>query len=220
VFDPDASIGVSTCDWFSELAGNEDAADTTVGTTVNAYYTRDDSGDDVVVTVAKPLDDFITGGGYIVTTDSGGVYANDVGAHANYGFHVKFNKKGTNLQGRATLIVRSGDRVYQIKSNSLDSLGVHVADDKPGEAEFEAKANLIDVTDPYNPVSVSGNLVLQMRMTDLSEDDGADLIGWSLWDVRRGRGNQPATQLLLHSSNWTGNETQQQIIAAGNLMVH
>lgn len=220
VFDGERSIGVGTCPWTSDL-GSKDAEVWSVGTVAGGYYTRDESADYAVVTIAKPLDDFITGGGYLVATDSTGVYASTAGSHANFGFHVKFNKKGTNLQGGVNLIVRSDGRVYQIKSNAMDSLGVHDDGVNPGAAEFESKANITDITDDNAPMEVGGNYLLQMRMTDLSEADGLDSIGFSLWDIRRTSTNEDtASQLLLYSSNWNGDTTRQQVIAGGNLMVH
>jgi hypothetical protein len=74
-----------------------------------------------LLTVAKPRDDFITGGGYLTLSNSDGAYAGDPDSKANFGVHVKLNKKGTNLQGGANLIVRSNGHTYQIKSNVLDS---------------------------------------------------------------------------------------------------
>lgn len=53
-----------------------------------------------VVTVAKPLtSSFITGGGYLLMTQSAGMYAGQLGTKNNVGFNVKYNKAGTKLQG-------------------------------------------------------------------------------------------------------------------------
>jgi hypothetical protein len=215
VFDAAANVGVGTCDWDAVVAG--DAAEHTVATVIGAYYTRDQTDDDVVVTVARPLDDFITGGGFLVLSDSSGAYPGDEGSHANAGFHVKFNKKGTNLQGGANIIVRDGGRVYQVKSNSTTSLGIDGT-----YAQFEAKANLTDVTDEDAPVVIGGNYVLQMRMDDVSDDGDLDVVSFALWDIRRtGNGqNATTTQHMLFSSNWDGQQTLLQQLAGGNLMVH
>ena len=79
--------------------GTADSATYTVGIRVNGYYARNSAEDDAVVTVAKPLNSFISGGGHIVLTDSAGLKAGDDGSKANFGFGVKFNQSGTNLQG-------------------------------------------------------------------------------------------------------------------------
>ncbi len=219
VFVPARNIGVGTCNWTSLLSSSENAHSTNVGTIAGAYYTRNDPNDDTLVTVARPLGEFITGGGYIVATDSAGVYASADGTHANYGLNVKFNKKRTTLQGQVNLIVRSNGHVYQIKSNSITSLGITTVAGLP-VAEFESKANITDVTDPNNPIVLGGNFTLQMRMTEVSEFDATDKIAFSLWDIRRNKNGSIASQLLLYSSNWTGNTTQQQVIGGGNLFIH
>ena len=124
---------------------------------VGGRYIRDESADDTIVSVARPIDDFITGGGHLVLGDSEGTYAGDDGSKSNFGFNVKFNPAGTNLQGRATILVRGDGKVYKIKTNSLTSLGtVDVDGSGTGIAEFEAKANLTDVTDAENPISLGG----------------------------------------------------------------
>lgn len=218
VFVAERSIGVGSCDWTAALGG-KDAEEYTIGTAVGDHFVRDSSEDDTVVTIAKPLDDFITGGGYLVLSDSAGVFAGAPDSHANFGFHVKFNRRMTNLQGGVTLIVRGDDgAVYRIKSNAMDSLGV----DEGGRAQFESKANITDVSDRDNPYSIGGNYVLQMILTDRSADGSDDTIGFSLWDEQRhGNGqNATVTRLLLFSSRWDGNQTQQQQLASGNLMVH
>jgi hypothetical protein len=215
VFDAERSVGVASCDWTTVVAGDADIHD--VATTAGGNYVRDDNGDDVVVTVARPLDDFITGGGYLVLERSAGEYAGFSGSHANFGFNVKFNKPRTNLQGKATLTVRGDDgRSYRIKANSFDSLGAH-----DSAAEFQSKASITDVTDPSNPISLDGNLVLQMTMTDGGDADD-DTISFTLWDLRRtGNGKQArTTQYLLFSSHWTGSRTIEQSLGGGNLLVH
>jgi hypothetical protein len=218
VFDTERSIGVGSCEWTADI-GNSDAAQFTVGTVAGGYYARDDTRDDTVVTIAKPLDDFITGGGYLVLSESAGMFAGADASVANFGFHVKFNKSRTNLHGGVTLIVRGEDgRVYRIKSNAMDSLGI----DEHGRAQFESKANLYDVTGDDQTFEVGGNYVLQMTMHDRSGDGLDDTIGFSLWDVRRtGNGrNATTTRFLLFSSHWDGNQTLEQRLDGGNVVVH
>lgn len=213
------SIGVGSCPW-EALLGGDDAAEYQIGTVVGGFYERDESDDDTVLTVARPLEDFITGGGFLELSSSAGVFAGADGSRSNFGFHVKFNRRLTNLQGGVTVIVRGADgSVYRVKSTAMDSLGV----DREGNAQFESKANLTDVTDAAGPVSVGGNYVLQMTLSDRSDDGSADTIGFSLWDVRRTGGNGPngtTTRLLLFSSHWDGNQTTEQHLGGGNLMVH
>ncbi len=106
VFNLATSVGVASCTW-SAFLGTANARTYTVGTVVNRYYTRNEGTDDIAVTIVRPLNESITGGGYVVPTQSTGTYASTPGTHANFGFNVKFNKKNTNLQGSVNLIVRS-----------------------------------------------------------------------------------------------------------------
>jgi hypothetical protein len=58
-------------------------------------------------------------------------------------------------------IIRSNGHVYQIKSNTLSSMGV-----AGSQANFTGKASIQDITDPLNPISIDGNATLQLWMTD------------------------------------------------------
>jgi hypothetical protein len=188
--------------------GNTGATPYRIGIIVNHYYTRDNPDDDTVVTVAQPVNSMITGGGYIVNAASAGVYAGSLGLKTNFGFNVKYNKNMTNLQGNVNVIIRASDgRVYQIKSNAMNSLQTKLI---TGEASFESKANLTDVTDSNNPVSLGGNLTFQMVMKDNGEPGTKDLIGFTL---------RNSSGALLFSSNWDGIKTIQQNLRGGNLAV-
>ena len=171
--------------------------------------------------MSKPGEGFISGGGYLVLADSAGLYAGSVGTKSNYGFKASatvLNNGNVQLRGRTTIIVRSADgHKYKIKSNALLSLGVDLDPDGDGDAEsephavqFESKANLTDVTDPLNPVSLGGNLLLQIRMTDNGEPGENDTISFTLWDGGS----------LLFSSHWDGAQSVEQSVGGGNLQVH
>jgi hypothetical protein len=72
-----------------------------------------------------------------------------------------------------------------------------------------SKANLQDITNPNSPVSLGGNLTLQMSMTDYGSAT-KDTIGFTLYD---------ATSKLLFSSSWSGTKTVEQLLGGGNLSV-
>jgi hypothetical protein len=202
----DPKIGVATCNWTANI-GNADGVAYNIGIIVEGYYRRNSSDDNVIVNVSKPLDSFITGGGYLIMQSPAGQYAGDPGSKNNFGFNVKYNKSGTNLKGNANIIVRIGGRVYQIKSNAINSLA---ADPVTGKAEFNAKANLQDITDPNSPIPIDGNATLILKMTDKGEPGSSDTIGITLLSKRGG---------LYFSSNWDGTKTVEQMLAGGNLVV-
>ena len=212
----DPKVGTVACNTMM-IIGSSSGSQYNIGIIVNNYYTDNTSGEDFIVAVSQPLtSNFITGGGHLVLSSSAGQYAGDPGSKANFGFNVKYNKSRTNLQGNANIIIRQGGRVYQIKSNSLQSLGVspspctQATPAKPCKSNFISKANLKDITDPNNSISLGGNLTLQMQMTDKGEPGSSDTISFALWDG----------STLLFSSNWDGTRTIEQILGGGNLVVH
>jgi hypothetical protein len=184
----------------------------TIGIIVRNYYTDNNSAEDTVVTVSQPIaTGFITGGGNLVANASAGTYAATANTQENFGFNVKFNKSGTNLQGRFNTIVRHNGHDYQIKSTAMTSLGIFGT--TQNQAQFDAKANLTDITNPNCPISLFGNLTLHVTMTDNGDPGNwttPDTIGITLWNGTT----------LLFSSNWSGTKTVEQAIAGGNLVVH
>ncbi len=205
----DTQTGTATCNWSANI-GAQNSASYTVGIIVSGSYIRNSSDDDQVVTVSKPLDNFVTGGGFLImsSSSSGGLYASAPGSKNNFGFNIKYNKNGTNLQGNINVIVRSGGRVYQIKGNSMTSLYATVAS---GTATFNGKASIQDITDQSNPLSVEGNATLQVDMTDMGEPGSSDQIAITVWNKSGG---------LWFASDWNGTKTVQQNLAGGNLVVH
>lgn len=214
----DTKVGTANCVWNANI-GNLDSDTFRIGIKVNNYYLRDSSDDDESITVSKPLDtNFITGGGYIVngvcaaggSNCSTGQYAGAPGLKTNFGFNVKYNKSGKNLQGRVNIIVRNGGRVYQIKGTVMDTLSANNTNPSARTAVFTGKANISDITDPYNPIPFGGNATLQMNLTDKGEPGSTDTVGVTVWNNNGG---------LLFSSKWNGTKTIEQILGGGNLVV-
>ncbi|MFN4286154.1 MAG: HYR domain-containing protein [Lacibacter sp.] len=209
----DTKVGVVNFAWPVNI-GSSDAQSFTVGIEVEGYYTRNDAEDNVVITVYKPIGDFVAGGGYIRVTNSAGSLAATGGTKMNFGLNVKFNKKGTNLQGGVNMIFRRNVngtiRTYQIRSNSMTSLGVSgTTNDRI--AQFLSKANLTDVTNPLAPVSLGGNLDLRVSLRDRGEPGVNDEIGVTLM-------NNSGT--LLFSSNWSTTATVRTVLGGGNIYIN
>ena len=208
LIDPsDVSTGTASFDWLVDL-GNQTSESFTVGVIVDNYYHRNSPYDNVIVNVSKPTPDSITGGGYIINTNSIGTFAATPGEKTHFGFNVKYNKKLTNLQGKFNGVIQSDGRVYQFKSNSTNTLTV---DPITGKATFLSKANLTDITDPDNPISLGGNMTLIVSITDGDiTDSPQDSIAITLWDKDE----------LLYSSHWDGTQTIEQPLEGGNLALH
>jgi uncharacterized protein len=204
----DITTGTATCTWEVDL-GNADSTDARVGIIVEGYYHRNNPADDSILTVSRALtSSFITGGGNLLLSNSNGLLAGDSGSRNSFGFNVKYNRSGRNLQGRINTLVISGGRVYQIKGNVLSSL---VVDQEAGIAIFNGRASIQDVTDSDNPVDVAGNTTLQVTLTDQGEPGSSDSIAITVWNKDGG---------LYFSSHWDGVRTVEQFLAGGNLVVH
>ncbi|MGE5520896.1 MAG: T9SS type A sorting domain-containing protein, partial [Candidatus Dadabacteria bacterium] len=215
----DTLVGAVTYNWPVDIL-SANSKDYTVGIIVNGFYLRDASEEDEVITISKPLSDFITGGGYLLIQTPAGLKAPDEGSKNNFGFNVKYNKKGTNLQGSINTIIRRTEdddvlHTYQIKGNAMTSLSVRPgrtapSTNSPATALFNGKASIQDITNPYAPVAVDGNATLQVSMTDKGEPGINDLIGITVWAKNGG---------VWYSSNWNGTNSAEQLLAAGNLKV-
>jgi len=204
----DTKTGLASCSTVISLGnGNQTGGDqVTIGIIVGGWYSRNDSADDTIVTIAQPIpSNFVTGAGSLLLSTPAGLIGDTAGTRSNVGLNVKYNKNGTNLQGNAMVIVRSEGRVYRIKANALSSLGV-----VDNWANFTGKASIQDVTDPANPVSVDGNATLQLWLTDNGEPGFLDTIGIQVVNKNGG---------LWFSSNWSGTSTVEQLLAGGNLSV-
>ncbi|OGX84293.1 hypothetical protein BEN48_16275 [Hymenobacter glacialis] len=233
----DLKNGTATFNWTADI-GSADSKQFTVKTVVNGNYSYTGSEANTVITVSKPLDSFVTGGGYIVIptiqsgaqsgmTASAGKYAADGGSKANFGFNIKYNKSGTNLQGNINTIIRRTKmdqdptgapgvlvpvvHVYQIKGNVMSSLAVQAAtaSSPDAKATFNGQANIQDITTGTSE-SVEGNASLQVTMTDKGEPGTSDGISITVWHKDGG---------LLFASDWSGSITKEDVLAKGNLVV-
>lgn len=81
---------------------------------------------------------------------------------------MQYTKSGSNLKGQCNIIVRSNGKIYQIKSNAINTLVVSPTTTTGTPAYFNTKANYTDITDPLNPKPGPGNLDLTVKMNDIS----------------------------------------------------
>ena len=219
----DTKVGTVSYNHLVNLPTNADYIFLNVGVIVdNGYYIRNNQDDNTVVTVYLPVGDFITGGGYIVPTQSIGTMASTPGKKMNFGFNVKFNKTGKNLNGNMNIIFRrlESDGIvhsYQIKANAMLSLGVNATNQASQTAEYVSKTNLTDITNPLSTISMGGNKYLYVKMTDNGEPGLNDMISFVLVD---GTADPTVPANIIFSSNWVSFKTQQMKLAGGNIKVH
>jgi hypothetical protein len=155
-----------------------------------------------------PKGDHVTGGGFIIPNENSfGPYASDNGSHANFGFNMKYQKKGQiwELNGEMNLVIRSGNQTYQFKSTEALSLGINNAGDHP-TAQMTFRGNL----NQGNNTLLSG-LILYTTMKDRGNPGiNNDSIAFTIWN-----GNT-----LIYSSNWIANNTERKNLAGGNIVIH
>jgi hypothetical protein len=223
--------------------GSADSESFEIGIVVGNYYLADSQADNTIITISKPYaTQFITGGGYLLLNNqTAGTYKGDTGSKNNFGFNVKYNSKGTNLQGRVNTIIRRGGHLYQVKANNLLTLGVsyckagatpgtvtnctatptapctyNASSTCPIQATFTGSASIQDVTNPSAPISIEGGATVQLDMVDWGEPGsngpaGPDQMGITVWTK---------TNVLWYSSRWNGTKTVMQLLDGGNLVVH
>jgi hypothetical protein len=225
----DLKTGTISCN-FSGDVGSQSSMQYTVGIIVDdytptggptqhSYYIRNASTDDQVLTVSQAIPGMITGGGYLqmfTPTKSAGQYPGDAGLKTNFGFNVKYKSGGSKPQGNLNFIIRSGGKVYQIKSNATNTLGISPTNCQstaasPCQATFTSKANLTDITIETSPISLGGNLNMIVSMTDNGEPGSSDTFAITLYD---------SSNNILFSSNWNGTKTIEQLLGGGNVVVH
>jgi hypothetical protein len=203
----DSKTATASCNYTFNI-GSADSDSVTIGVIVNGNYTRNSGDDNSVITISKPLTAFITGGGYLVLESSSGTYGGTPASKTNFGFNAKSKGKNT-LQGKVNIIIRKNGRVYQIKSTAIDSLSSRAwTSTAPGIGSFQSKGALQDITDPLAPISVAGNLTIQMTFTDNGEPGSADRLALTVWDG----------ETVLFSSRWNGVATVEQLLGGGNVV--
>ncbi|MFW9805050.1 MAG: tandem-95 repeat protein, partial [Candidatus Thorarchaeota archaeon] len=122
-----------TCS-FNGVEVNTYTAEATVGGGYYAGYAED------VLVVYDPSLGFATGGGWFYWPDSDDPDTGYPGDKTNFGFTMKYNKKGTNVQGSLLLIRHMTDgSIYRVKSNALYGLAVGDEGDF-GWASFSGKS--------------------------------------------------------------------------------
>jgi N-acetylneuraminic acid mutarotase len=195
----DPSVGTAECN--ATLA----AGSYNIGIVVRGCYSSNDLNDDRIVTVAQLAASSISGAGFLLMSDSSGLYPGDDGSKTDIGFSVEYTKDGKNLHGHLDVQVHSGGRVFRIKGTTITSLTTI-----GGTATFNSDAMIQDVTHPHQSHLIDGNASVQVRMTDSGTPRTADSIAITVFNTDGG---------VWFSSNWDGRKTVEQVLSGGNIQV-
>jgi hypothetical protein len=203
--------------------GSNNALGFLVAVGISGGYKNDPLGpqSQTIVIVAKPIPGgFLVGGGALLNSNSKGLIAGANGQLTNFEFDVQYNKSQTNPQGKIyNITIRSYYKrdgtldtklhVYSVKSTAISVLAVNLPKNgNPGNATFSSKANVLEITDPSNPISIDSGTALQITVTDGSPDKLAITL-------------QKKSGGLWFSSNWKDTKTIEQAIqSGGEISVH
>lgn len=156
---PVSSVGVASVQWGAGKAETSYVVTATLDDGANRYYDGPQS-QPVVLSVYSPTNVFVTGGGWIWDTKSGG--------HGNFGFVVRYNNKGQ-PQGQSVYVYRYQGYDWVIKSNSWSGGGLFIECQINGAcyAYFQGKASVQKI-DPATGLVVwsAGNYQVRVDVWD------------------------------------------------------
>jgi hypothetical protein len=183
------------------------------------YYTSDEVSQ--IIAISVPGNDFVTGGGNLVLDGtSAGEFAGTSGSKMNFGFTMKNNKSGRNLQGQVNVHFRRWETVdgvegwytYKIKSNAINSLAVRsITDFRQGI--ISTKANLSRTYPDGTVESLGGNLDLTIEAFEATSGNGHKIA------VTLRRESKSGTGGVVFSSSWSEGSYVARTINGGNIRV-
>jgi hypothetical protein len=191
----------------------------TLGLNNNNYSISGDCSDNPLVTVSTKVTGFVTGGGFIIPTNSGGTIGGISvnGLRNNFGFNIKSGKK---LQGTWNTIIRrmeNGHIVsYQVKSNTAATLVVTKITATSWRADMSfTSANFQNLTCPLCPVGANNGTVLVSVYDNGEPGAGVDKI---LITIKDHSGNVWYTSDKAATNSIT--YTNLQLLNQGNIQIH
>ena len=199
----DTRVGTATC------AFTGGPGTLTIGVKVGGYYTRDAAGDDALLTLATPTDDFVTGGGTAMLSSSAGAYAADAGSSAQFTVDLKYDKSGA-VKGDFRLAFTRGQRKYELTDLASASYAIERTAGG-GRVAVIAAATLRDVTSASAPSVVAEGVPLIVTMTDDGEPAVRDALSVALLNPDGG---------LLFAAAWNGTRSVEATLRNGNIAVH
>jgi Ca2+-binding RTX toxin-like protein len=165
-------------------------------------YRDNDPNENTLVEVAQFRAGSSNGGGYLVNTNSSGLYPGDPGEKTSYSFGLK---TGTTLTGNLSVVWHSGPKVYQFLGSSINSLTfpATAATDTGIRSASEATGLWQDVTNPKKPITLDAAARIELSTDDRGEPGRNDSIRITVRD----RGSN-----VLYSNGGT-----EQVIGGGNI---
>jgi len=161
-----------------------------------------------VIVIYDPTLGFTTGGGFFYWPGTQDLDSGYPGDKTNFGYTMKYNKKGVNVQGSMVIIrhMPNGD-IYRIKSNALYGLALNI---ETGIASFSGKCTYFYPVEGSDPVNVGGQEFMVWVQDNNDPGDGIDQI----WFTVLGQ-----TFSLDSNENNKADIVERQYIDGGNIVV-
>jgi pimeloyl-ACP methyl ester carboxylesterase len=204
----DARIATGTCSFSATIRAYQ------VGTRIGGYYLRDAAADDVTINVAAPTEDFITGGGSILSSQSAGARSAANGTPQKFNFELAYDKSGAvkglfRVAFSRTEDGQTHDYVIEADPAAISLSFVHTAE--RGVAYAAGAATLTDVTDARQPLVVAAAAPMLLTVVDDSPAQTPQKLSLALFNRSGG---------LWFSSSWDGTRTTEQPLANGEVQIH
>jgi hypothetical protein len=224
----DTSVGTAAATVQYSIGSAQGAA-LEIAVIVGGNYAANDPTTDATVTIAVPVaGGLICGGGSMDNSNvsgyaSGGYLKGSATDPACFSFYVQYSKSGSNPQGGVQIFDRSFNKpdgttdtvlhTYMFKSTAISTLAVTVGSPTTvGTATFSSKANVVELLPNGTQVSIEGNDVMTLTLTD-----GATITGNTTKKlaitIQRTKGG------TWYSSSWDGTKTVEKQINSGNVSV-
>jgi hypothetical protein len=147
-----------------------------------------------LVTVMQPsVTNTMKGAGTIpYLSSSAGLFRSDTMSDATYMFGLKYNKGGTNPQGKILLMIPRSDAMYYVKSNSIISMAVKLGS-SVNTATVYTKATVYKILGDGSSMTIDGNVTLRMDVAD-GKTYSTDQVGFTVLSSK--------TSTLYFSNNW------------------
>jgi hypothetical protein len=191
----------------------------------NYQSSSTDATTDGMVTIAVPVPGgMICGGGTMDNATSAGYLKGSATDPACFSFYVQYTKSGSNPQGSVQIFDRSYYKpdgsldtvlhTYMFKSTSISVLSVTLGNSSTNSvAQFTSKANVIEILPNGTQVSIEGNDVMQLTLTDGTPRVPASTTRTLGITIQRTKGG------TWYSSSWDGIKTVEKQVSTGNVSV-
>jgi hypothetical protein len=222
----DTSVGTAAANVQYSI-GSASATTLQIAVVVSGNYqsNTNDATTDGMLTIAVPVPGgMICGGGTITNASSAGYLKGYAPDQTCFSFYVQYSKSGSNPQGSVQIFDRSYYKpdgsldtvlhTYMFKSTSISLLSVTLGTSSTNSvAQFTSKANVTEILPNGTQVSIEGNDVMQLTLSDGTPRVPASTARTLGITIQRTKGG------TWYSSSWDGTKTVEKQVSGGTVSV-